>query len=49
MYYTSGKGVTRLLLEVEPDTTREARGYYSLLGKFSNSEGINIPSIYSYA
>ncbi len=49
MYYTSGKGVTRLLLEVEPDTNREDRGYYSLLGKFSNSEGINIPSIYSYA
>ncbi len=49
MYYIAGKGVSRLLLEVEPATNREDRGYYSLLGKFSNSEGINIPAIYSYA
>lgn len=49
MYYTSGKGVSRMLLEVEPDTYREDRGYFSLLGRFSNSEGINIPAIYSYA
>ena len=49
IYYTSGKGVTRLLLEIEPNTNREDRGYYSLLGRFSNSQGVNIPAIYSYA
>ena len=49
MYYTSGKGVSRLLLEIEPNTNREDRGYYSLLGRFSNSQGVNIPAIYSYA
>ena len=49
MYYTAGKGVSRLLLEIEPNTNREDRGYYSLLGRFSNSQGVNIPAIYSYA
>ena len=49
MYYTSGKGVTRLLLEIEPNTNREERGYYSLLGQLSNSQGVNIPTLYSYA
>ena len=49
IYYTSGKGVTRLLLEIEPNANREDRGYYSLLGRFSNSQGVNIPAIYSYA
>ena len=49
MYYTAGKGVSRLLLEIEPNTNREDRGYYSLLGRFSNSQGVNIPALYSYA
>ena len=49
MYYTSGQGVSRILLEIEPNRNREDRGYYSLLGKFSNFEGVNIPAHYSYA
>lgn len=49
VYYTAGKGISRLLLEIEPNTNREDRGYYSLLGRFSNSQGVNIPAIYSYA
>ena len=49
MYYTSGKGVTRLLLEIVPNTNREDRGYYSLLGQLSHSQGVNIPTLYSYA
>lgn len=49
MYYTAGKGVSRLLLEIEPNTNREDRGYYSLLGRFSNSQGVNIPALFSYA
>ena len=49
MYYTSGQGVSRILLEIEPNRNREDRGYYSLLGRFSNFEGVNIPAHYSYA
>lgn len=49
MYYTAGKGVSRLLLEIEPTSNREDKGYYSLLGRFSNSAGVNIPAYYSYA
>ena len=49
MYYHPGKGVSRLLLEIEPNTNREDRGYYSLLGKLSNSSRVNIPVDYSYA
>ena len=49
MYYNSSTGVTRLLLEIEPNTNREDRGYYSLMGRLSHSQGVNIPSLYSYA
>ena len=49
MYYNSGQGVSRLLIEIEPNTNREDRGYYSLLGMFSNSSRVNVPADYSYA
>ena len=49
MYYNSGHGVSRLLIEIEPNTNREDRGYYSLLGMFSNSSRVNVPADYSYA
>ena len=49
MYYNSGRGVSRLLLEIEPNSNREDRGYYSILGKFSNSSRVNVPADYSYA
>ena len=49
MYYNSGHGVSRLLLEIEPNSNREDRGYYSILGKFSNSSRVNVPADYSYA
>ena len=48
-FYSKEKGLTRMLLEIEPDSNREDRGYYSILGQFSNPGDINIPSIYSYA
>ena len=48
-FYSKEKGLTRLLLEIEPQSNREDRGYYSILGQFSNPGNINIPSIYSYA
>ena len=49
MYYSQQSGVIRLLLEIEPKTNREDRGYYSLLGKYVRSSDVNIPQYYSYA
>ena len=49
MYYSSGQGVIRLMLEIEPNSNREDRGYYSLLGMFSNTSRVNVPADYSYA
>ena len=49
VYYNSGNGVSRLLLEIEPNSNREDRGYYSILGMFSNSSRVNVPADYSYA
>ena len=49
MFYFHGEGLTRMLLEIEPDANRENKGYYSILGKFSAPGDINIPSVYSYA
>ena len=48
-FYSKGKGITRMLVEIEPSSNREDRGYYSILGQFSNPGGINIPALYSYA
>ena len=48
-FYSSEDGLTRLLVELEPESNREDRGYYSILGQFSNPGGINIPNLYSYA
>ena len=49
IYYSPGMGVSRLLLEIEPNSNREDRGYYSILGMFSNSSRVNVPADYSYA
>lgn len=49
IFYNPGSGVSRLLLEIEPNSNREDRGYYSLLGMYSNSSRVNIPPEYSYA
>ena len=48
-FYNQGKGLTRMLIEIEPNSNREDRGYYSILGEFSNPGNINIPALYSYA
>ena len=48
-FYSKAKGITRMLLEIEPTSNREDRGYYSILGQFSNPGNINIPALYSYA
>ena len=49
VYYSKEDGLMRLLVELEPESNREDRGYYSILGQFSNPGGINIPALYSYA
>ena len=48
-FYSKDAGITRMLLEIEPTSNREDRGYYSILGRFSNPGEINIPDLYSYA
>ena len=48
-YYSREAGLTRMLVELEPESNREDRGYYSILGQFSNPGDINIPTLYSYA
>ena len=48
-YYSKDKGLIRMYLDIEPKVNREDRGYYSILGKYSKPEDINIPNYYSYA
>lgn len=49
LYYSKARGLSRMFLEIEPDSSLEDRGYNSILGQFSAPGGINIPNIYSYA
>lgn len=49
MFYSQGKGLVRMVLDIEPNSNREDRGYYSILGQFSNPGDINIPMLYTYA
>lgn len=49
MFYNPDVGVTRMILMVESNSNREDRGYYSIVGRFSNPGEINIPATYSYA
>lgn len=48
-YWSKDHGLSRMLLIIEPNSNREDRGYYSILGRFSKPGEINIPSFYSYA
>ena len=48
-YWSDKRGLTKMLLHVEPNSNREDRGYYSIMGRFSKPGEINIPSMYSYA
>ena len=49
LFYNAQEGITRMILTIEPNSNREDRGYYSILGRFSKPGDINIPSQYSYA
>lgn len=48
-FWNKDHGLVRMLLIVEPNSNREDRGYYSILGRFSQPGEINIPNLYSYA
>ena len=49
LFYRSRVGVTRLIMQIEPKTNKEGRGYHNILSHYQKSQSINIPGIYSYA
>ncbi len=49
MFYSPDEGLTRMMLEIEPNSSRDDRGYYSIIGEFSTPGDIKIPPFYSYA
>ncbi len=49
LFYSKESGITRMLLEIEPNSNKDDQGYKNLMGKFSTPGEINIPAIYSYA
>ena len=49
MFYNPNRSITRMILTIEPNSNREDRGYYSILGRFTKPGDINIPNNYSYA
>lgn len=42
-------GASRLLLQIEPKTNKDGRGYHNILSHLDKAPSINIPAIYSYA
>ena len=49
VFYNPDTSVNMMILRVESNSNREDRGYYSIVGRFSNPGEINIPATYSYA
>ena len=49
VFYNPDTSVNMMILRVESNSNREDRGYYSIVGRFSNPGEINIPAEYSYA
>ena len=49
LFYQPDSGLTQMILQVEPDSNKEARGYQNILGQFRQPGDVNIPSFYSYA
>lgn len=48
-YFSPEKGLTRMILQIEPNANKENRGYSRLIGQFRRPGDVNIPSFYSYA
>ena len=49
LYYRPYEGVRHMMLVIEPNSNREDRGYYSVLGNYSKPGSVSIPPIFSYA
>ena len=49
MYYRFGKGVNRMIIQIEPYSNKEDTGYSRIMGRFRQPGDVNIPSHYSYA
>lgn len=49
LYYQHSAGLIRMFLQLEPNSNKEDRGYYSIIGHFSKPGNISIPQQYSYA
>ena len=49
LFYFPDRGMTHLVLEIEPDDSSEDRGYFTFLKRQSKPGAVNIPPIYSYA
>ena len=49
LYFDRKTGVTRMILQIEPKSNKEGRGYYNILSHFQNTAEVNIPAMYSYA
>ncbi len=49
IYYHPQHGTSKMILTVEPNSNREDRGYFNIIGMFSKPGDINIPAYYSYA
>lgn len=49
LFYRKGRGTSRLILQIEPKTNKEGRGYHNILSHYKKAPSINIPNIYSFA
>ena len=49
LFYSQTSGLTRMLMEIEPNSDIEDGGYNGVLRLFSPPKGISIPQVYSYA
>lgn len=49
VYPDNRKGIGRLILQIEPKTNKEGRGYHNILSHLRRVPNINVPGIYSYA
>ncbi len=46
---SSSKTFSRMILEIEPRTNKEDKGYYSIFNDYSRPEDVHLPAIYSYS
>lgn len=49
LYFRQNIGASRMILQIEPKTNKEGRGYHNIMSHYKKSPSVNIPNIYSYA